>query len=190
MSGTVVVTGIPGVGASRVCQQARRELGDEFTLVNFGDVMLEEGLEVGLVDSRGDLASLSMADQRMLQRRASEQIARRPDDETLIINTHIVIRTDYGFIEGMPEAVLSDIDPTAFVVVDTSVETIQQRREGSERDYIDETASSLSFHRNLQNAAAFNYAAAANAPVRQIANDDLDAAAEELEMMAEAAARS
>lgn len=191
MADTVVVTGVPGVGASRVCERARRALGDEFTLVNFGDVMLEAALEHGLTNRRDGLADLPMRDQRLLQRRAGEEVARKATEGPLLVNTHLVVRTALGFVPGLPGGVLTDVDPSVFVVVDASPETIMRRRETSERSHPTEPHSAVSFHRHLQSAAVMTYAAAADAPVRHVSNDDdLDAASEELVEIASLVERS
>lgn len=171
MAENIIVTGIPGVGASNVCEGARRELGDEYTLINVGDIMLQEALEHGLADSRDELTRLRFRDQRALQRRASEHIARESDSGPLLINTHLVVETPLGYIPGMSAGMLSDIDPAALVVVDASTETIRQRRDGSRRSY-DQFSQSVGFHRQLQNSAAFAYSLESNAPVYHLRNED------------------
>lgn len=171
MAENIVVTGIPGVGASNVCEGARRDLGDEYTLVNVGDIMLQDALEHGLADSREGLARLRFRDQRALQRRASEHIARESDSGPLLINTHLVVETPLGYIPGMSAGTLADIDPAALVVVDASTETIRQRRDESGRSY-GQFSQSIQFHRQLQNSAAFAYSLESNAPVYHLRNED------------------
>ena len=180
MAHNVVVSGVPGVGASKVCEEARRQLGDEYTLVNVGDIMLQEALEHGLASSREELSRLRVRDQRALQRRAGEHIARESDSGPLLINTHLVVDTPLGYIPGMDTAVLSDIDPTAFVVIDAPDEEIRTRREESERSY-GQFHPSLDFHRQLQNIAALSFSIESNAPVHHVMNDDsVDEASERL----------
>lgn len=169
MSHNVVVSGVPGVGASKVCEHARRRLGDEYTLVNVGDIMLEEALEHGLARSREELSRLRLRDQRALQRRAGAHIARRSDAGPLLINTHLVVETPLGYVPGMDEAVLQEISPAAFVVVDASDEEIRARREASNRSY--DQFSPVSFHRQLQTAAAFAFSAQTNAPIHHVSNE-------------------
>jgi len=184
MAGNIVVSGVPGVGASNVCEGARRELGDEYTLVNVGDIMLQEALEHGLADSREELVRLRFRDQRALQRRAAEHIARASDSGPLLINTHLVVETPLGYIPGMSAAMLSDIDPAALVVVDASADAVRERREGSSRSY-EQFNQSIEFHRQLQNSAAFAYSLESNAPVYHLRNEDgLEEAVEQLSAIA------
>lgn len=190
MSATIVVTGVPGVGASRVCEEARRTLGDAVTLVNVGDVMLEEALEHDLARGRDAIAELPLRDQRILQRRAGEFLAREAEEGPLLVNTHLVVHTAHGFVPGLPEAVRADLHPNAFVVVDAAAGTIQERRAGTDRDYPTESAAGIEFHRNLQNAAALAYSTETGAPIRYVSSEPgPEAAGEELASMVEAAIR-
>jgi adenylate kinase len=183
MPDIVVVTGVPGVGASRVCQRARQELGDTFTLVNFGDVMLEEALEHGLATSRDALADLPFRDQRTLQRRAGEYVTRKASEGPLLVNTHLVVQTGDGFRPGFPPAVRSDVDASVLVVVDAPTDAIARRREESERSYPDAGPSTIAFYQQLQSAAALTYSTETDAPVQHVANDD-DVAAAAAELVA------
>jgi len=171
MSVNVIVSGVPGVGATKVCENARRELGDEYTLINVGDVMLEEALERGLATSRDELARLRFRDQRALQRRAGEYIARESANGPLLINTHLVVETPLGYLPGMGPESLAEIVPAAFVVVDAPPEQIRERREQSRRSY-EQFSSSIPFHKQLQSAAAFSYSLQSNAPVYHLINDE------------------
>ena len=171
MSENVLVSGVPGVGASRVCEGARRELEGEYTLVNVGDVMLQEALEHGLASGREELSRLRIRDQRALQRRAAEHIGRESDSGSLLINTHLVVETPLGYVPGMTGEMLTEIDPSALVVVDAATGTIRERRERSERSY-EHFSESVAFHKQLQNAAAFSYSLQGNLPVYHLDNED------------------
>ena len=171
MSENVLVSGVPGVGASRVCEGARRELDGEYTLLNVGDIMLQEALEHGLASSREELSRLRIRDQRALQRRAAEHIGRESDSGSLLINTHLVVETPLGYVPGMTGEMLTEIDPSALVVVDAATGTIRERRERSERSY-EHFSESVEFHKQLQNAAAFSYSLQGNLPVYHLDNGD------------------
>ena len=171
--GVAIVSGIPGVGASKVCEEARRELGDAYTLVNTGDVMLEVALERGLAKNRGDLTELPVPEQRVLQRRAGEYIRREACDGPVIANTHLVVQTPYGFLPGLPGPVLSDIDPTAILLVEAEATTICERRESSDyRDYPAETELMVTFHQQLSRAAAMGYSMESGVPVQLVPNQE------------------
>jgi len=171
MSLNLVITGVPGVGATKVSENARRKLGEEYNLVNVGDVMLEEALERGLARSRKELSRLQFRDQRALQRRAGEYIARESANGPLLINTHLVVETPLGYIPGMGTETLREINPSAFVLVDAPPEDIRARREQSARSY-EQFSPSISFHKQMQSAAAFMFSFQSNSPVYHLVNDE------------------
>lgn len=185
MGRTAVISGLPGVGASTVCENARRELGSEYTLVNVGDLMLGLALEHGLADSRELLTKLPLRDQQTLQRRASEHVQRMADEGPLLVNTHLAVETAYGIVPGMNKTTLEDVDPSVLVVVDAPDEAIQERREESQRSY-DQHRMDIEFHRQLQNAAAFEYSFHTGAPVQHVYNDDAEEASERLAAIVDA----
>ncbi|TSD14000.1 adenylate kinase [Haloglomus irregulare] len=179
--GVTVLAGVPGVGLTALAERARKQLSDEYELVNFGDVMLEQAVANDLVETRGDLAGLPRETTRRLQRRAGEYVADRSDAAEVLLTTHLVVETDVGLLPGLPDAVLRDVDPDLLVVVETTPETVRERRTESPRGYEDETALAIEFEQDFNRTAAFEYAVAADAPVRLVENEaDVAAGAEAL----------
>ena len=169
-----IVSGVPGVGSSRVCEEARRHLDGAYELVNFGDVMLEEAAARGLATGRSELASLPLRDYRIVQRRAAEEIdrRRRQKSHSLIVDTHLAVYTAFGFLPGMPEVVFSELKPDVFALVEAEPATIVERRRGSDfREYPIENEMAVSFHVQLNRAAAMNHAIRIAAPIMPISNE-------------------
>jgi len=170
--GVTVVSGVPGVGSSAVCSTARRELEDSYELLNFGDVMLEEAVSRGLATGRDEMAGLPVSDYRLLQRRAGEFIAERARERDLIVDTHLVVHTAHGFLPGFPESVLRDVRPNALVLVEADPDTVLARREDSEyRSYRQESATTVSFHQQLNRAASISYSMHVAAPIQTVSNE-------------------
>ncbi|MEF8906736.1 MAG: adenylate kinase [Haloarculaceae archaeon] len=186
-----VVSGVPGVGSSRVCQEARSRLGEGYTLLNFGDVMLERAVagDREFVADRDDLATLPRREIRLLQRRAAEFVATTARGESVILNTHLAVATAHGFLTGMPDAVLADIDPARFVLVEADPETVADRRESVDyREYREQGPWAIDFHQDLNRAAAMAHSVATGAPVRLVENTEAveDAAADLVAIVSEA----
>ena len=179
---TTVVTGVPGVGASEVCRLARKRLGEGYTLLNVGDVMLEEAIAEGLVADRADLGTLSRRDVERLQRRAGEFVADVARTNAVLVNTHLAVATAHGFLPGLRSEVLADVDPTRLVLVEADPETIADRRgDVDHREYREQGVRSIDLHQDLTRAAAMNHALAVGCPVRLVENEAApDAAAETL----------
>lgn len=168
--GVTFVSGVPGVGLSAVTERARGEL-EGYELVNFGDVMLEQAAARDVATSRTELGSLSKRETRRLQRRAGEYVADRAASTDVLVTTHLAVETDGGFLPGLPEAVLHDVAPDRFVLVEAAPETIRKRRAGTDREYGDASTRAIEFEQDLNRAAAFEYAVAADAPVSLVEND-------------------
>lgn len=167
-----VISGVPGVGASAVCRTARKELGDGYELINFGDVMLEEAAAAGLARGRDELATLTQRELELLQRRAGEYVAGRSRGRAVLLNTHLAVATVHGYFPGLPEPLLTDIEPNRFVLIEAEPETIAHRREEtSYRNYRETGVRAIDFHQELTRSAAMSYSMRCGAPVRMVEND-------------------
>ena len=176
-----LVSGVTGVGLSSVCQAVRRGLGEEYKLINFGDVMLEQAATSGITTERTDLGELSQTQTRRLQRRAGEFVADEAETADILLSTHLAVETSAGYIQGLPVEVLHEVSPTAFVLVEADPETILERRGESDRETRAATERKISFEQDLNRSAALQYARDQNAPVRFIENEGgIEAAAERL----------
>jgi adenylate kinase len=184
--GVTLVSGVPGVGLSSICTQARRHVDEEYELVNFGDVMLEQAAMHDLATSRDELSSLTRRETRRLQRRTGEYVADRADEADVILATHLAVETDVGFVLGLPDDVLQAVDPDRFVLVEATPETVTARRERADRDYGDASSHAIEFEQDLNRSACVEYAAEVDAPIQLVRNqDDVDAAADTLVDMLE-----
>jgi len=172
MRDVTVVSGVPGVGASEVCQTARAQLGEGYRLLNFGDVMLERAVTRGTVQSRDDLATLPQRELRLLQRRAGEYVASVAEGPSVVLNTHLAVATAHGFLPGLPPAVRADVDPARYVLVEADPATIGERREQVQyREYREQGTRAIDVHQDLNRAAAMYHAAETGAPVRLVENE-------------------
>lgn len=187
---SIVVAGVPGVGRSQLCTDARRQLGDGFKLLNFGDVMLEEAVEHQLVEDREELGSLPIDDLRLLQHRASDLVTQLAREDTVIVDTHLTVRTERGLLPGLSETVLRNVNPEAFVLVEADpVEVIEHRESDTVREFGTQSARSIEFQQQLDRAAAVSYAMQTAAPVSVLyPEDDETDSASRLADLAEAIA--
>lgn len=167
-----LVSGVPGVGSSRVTEEARKLLDDSYRVVNFGDVMLEDAVARGMTSNRDEIMKLPLHDQSLLQRRAGEYIHEARNEKSLIVDTHFVLHTAHGFVPGLPGPVLRDVNPDRLVLVEAEPDTIVERREsGKYRDYPEESTATVSFHQQLNQTAAMTYSAQTSAPILRVSNE-------------------
>ncbi|HDJ27064.1 MAG TPA: adenylate kinase [Aciduliprofundum sp.] len=161
-----VVTGVPGVGKTTVMNIVAERSG--YRIVNFGDLMLEIARERGLVSHRDEIRRLPMEVQRALQMEAGERIGKMAD---VLVDTHMTIKTPFGYLPGLPEWVLKAISPGLLIIIEASPEEILARRvRDSTRMREAEELRSIEEHQMVNRMAAFAYAALTGAFVLMVEN--------------------
>ncbi|HLQ06538.1 MAG TPA: adenylate kinase [Nitrososphaerales archaeon] len=131
----VVVVGVPGVGKTTVVEGLVSEYRGA-KLVNFGTVMLKTGLSLKWIKNRDDIRKLTVEKQRSLQKVAASKISKMKD-RTVVVDTHLFIRTKEGFWPGLPFDVVRALRPTHLVLVQASPEEVARRRTADSKRYRD-----------------------------------------------------
>lgn len=168
----IVVAGTPGVGKTTVLKTALKNTSVDFTIVNYGDVMMEEARKKGVKD-RDEMRHLPPEVQREIQRRAGEEIAGRARDGPVIVDTHCTIKTPAGYLPGLPVWVLDALKPNKILLIEAEPEEIMGRRmKDSTRMRDSEVLPEIEEHQMINKAAAMAYAAFTGATVKIIKNND------------------
>jgi len=171
----VVVAGIPGSGSTTVLQHALKET--DFLHVNYGDVMLEIAQELKLVDDRDALRKLPPETQKKVQKRAAKAIRERAESANIIVDTHCTINTPSGFLPGLPQWVLEELQPDMFILLEADGDEILMRRiSDTTRTRDSERLKDIELHQEMNRATAMAYAVYTGATVKIIENhnDRLD----------------
>ena len=177
----VVVAGIPGSGSTTVLKSALENL--DYTLVNYGDVMLTIAQKMGLVDDRDSLRKLSPDVQKEVQRNAAKNIREKSEEINIIVDTHCTIKTPLGFLPGLPKCVLDELQPDQFVLIEADDDEILLRRiNDTSRTRDVEKLKDINLHQQMNRAVSIAYAALTGATVQIIINHDnrLDESVEEI----------
>jgi len=173
MSFVVMITGIPGVGKSTITRLALKRTRAKFRLVNFGDLMFEEALKIGLVKHRDEMRKLDPKTQKELQLKAAQRIVEIARNEPVLLDTHATIRTPVGYLLGFPREVIEIINPNFIVIIEaTPSEILGRRLRDLKRDRDVETEEQIERHQDLNRAAAISYAMHSNALVKIIENHE------------------
>ena len=165
-----LVAGVTGVGLTSVCQAVRGTLDGDYKLLNFGDIMLEQAATSGITTDRSELATLTQTQTRRLQRRAGEFVADAAAESDVILSTHLAVETNVGYLQGLPDEVLQDVSPTAFILVEADPATILSRRGESDRAGQD-SERKVAFEQQLNRSAALQYAREQSVPVQFLENE-------------------
>ncbi|MFH1327521.1 MAG: adenylate kinase [Candidatus Bathyarchaeota archaeon] len=129
MKRKVIVAGPAGVGKTTVLNEFRKIVEQEnlpLRLVNYGTMMLNTAKDV--VKDRDSLRKASSELQHKLQKKAAEAIVANKIDGLLLIDTHLIIRTQSGFMPGIPSPVLSTISPELIAIIEAPADEILSRR--------------------------------------------------------------
>lgn len=166
--GTIIVTGVPGVGKTTVLSRAADELG--LDTVVYGTEMLRVARKRDLVEDRDEMRKLDPATQREVQKAAAESIAQKG---RVLVDTHCMIQTPSGFLPGLPEWVVRGLEPETVVLVEADPEQIAGRRADDEtRDRDEDTAEEIARHQGLNRSAASAVATLSGATVAIVGNAD------------------
>ena len=166
--GVIVVTGIPGVGKTTVMKRAAEGMDIQF--VTFGTIMIEIAQKLGWVKDRDEMRKLTLEQQKELQIKAAEKIAKM---KNVILDTHCTIKTLKGYMPGLPEWVLIKLKPTAIVLVEADPKEIFDRRaKDATRNRDPDSIEQIAEHQQMNRAAAMSYATLTGATVKIVFNHD------------------
>lgn len=174
MSRLAVVTGVPGVGKSTVVKLALerlKEVGLEYELINYGDVMLEIAREEVGVKDRDEMRKIKYEIYRRIQEGAAERIANLAKEKPVLVDTHCTVKKPEGYFPGLPKWVLERLNPRVLIIVEASPEEIAKRRSrDASRRRDEELSEEISEHQQMNRAAAMAYAMMTGATVKIIKN--------------------
>lgn len=127
----MIVTGVPGVGKTTVLTSTIdicKERGINVKRINYGDVMLEAAMANRLVRDRDEMRRLPVKEQISLQLTAAKKIRSVAEKSNVILDTHMFIRTPYGYMPGIPSWVAESLLPDSVVLLEADPELISKRR--------------------------------------------------------------
>ncbi|MFQ6085771.1 MAG: adenylate kinase [Candidatus Bathyarchaeia archaeon] len=175
MTKIITLTGIPGVGKTTICDRLVEEAklrGAGVDIVNFGTVMLEVMKAKYPQTDRDSIRRLPVDVQRHLQKEAAERIVGKAvGTQYLIIDTHTIIRTEQGFLPGLPLHVLTVVNPSLIVLVEALPKEIMRRRTSDlsrRREMMRE--EEILEELRLSRMAAMNCSVAIGVPIKIVEN--------------------
>jgi len=131
MPGTIIVAGIPGVGKTTVLQElaaVSRERKVPLRIVNFGDVMNQLFKRKGEEIHRDHMRRQDINRQTSFQQQAARKISRMGGRSSLVVDTHMFVRTVDGLWPGTPRRVLEELRPNLIVLIEADPKEVARRR--------------------------------------------------------------
>jgi adenylate kinase len=176
-----VLTGIPASGGTTVLKKALKEV--DYVHLNYGDVMSEIAIAEGFVENRDQMRKMPPEIQKDIQKRAAIKIKEDSKTKNVVVDTHCTISTPRGFLPGLPQWVLEELNPDTFILVEANPDEIMMRRISDETRTRDmESYEDIKLHQEMNRAASMAYATITGATVKILKNhnDQLDIATRQL----------
>jgi len=108
--------------------------------------------------------------QKAIQKEAAKRIAGMGD---VIVDTHCSIKTPTGYLPGLPAWVLTELEPSAIVLVEADPKEILGRRlNDATRKRDDDTLEAIAEHQEYNRRFAAAYATLTGATVHTVRNRD------------------
>ncbi|MBS7626897.1 adenylate kinase [Candidatus Bathyarchaeota archaeon] len=169
----VVVTGTPGVGKSTVLEELSRLAEQEslrFKIVNFGTVMNSLLEAEGMKIHRDMIRRQDLNLQKRIQLEAAEKIVKMGGEVT-VIDTHLAIKTNLGYLPGLPEKVLKRLEPNLIIMIEAEPAEIEERRKrDQDRMRIENETSEVSTELEWSRRMAAACSVVAGIPVKTVKN--------------------
>jgi len=170
-----VVTGIPGVGKTTVLnelQDLAKQNHTNLSVLNFGTIMNEILHELGKQMNRDEMRGQDIETQRKVQELAANEIINRAGQGTIVVDTHMFVKTTVGMWAGLPQSVLHKLSPRLLVLIEADPEQIAGRRRGDmDRKREEALVNEIRFDLEWSRATAAASAISTGAPVKVIRND-------------------
>lgn len=178
-----IIVGLSGVGKGTVLEQTMLLAEKDYKLINYGDKMLEEAKDEGLVSSRDEIKDLDPETNKKIQKQAAEQIVNESEDNDIIVETHAAIQTPFGYLPGLPKWTVENLNPDKIIMLRASPKSIWRRTQSDDsRDREHEEVEEIREYQEIAREMASTGAILTGSYLKIIENKDgkAEAAAEEL----------
>jgi adenylate kinase len=164
----IIVTSVPGGGKSTVLNFVREKL-PEVKIVTAGDLYLQEASKkYGITDRDRLRKKLTIEQQREIQENVARKIS-KIKAKILLINTHVTIKTPYGYFHALSEKTMRIMKPDMIVLLEFNPEDILKRRVADKKRKRDiESLEAIEEHQIINRNTALDVASETECPVKII----------------------
>ena len=165
-----IVVGLSGVGKGTVIEEAQKLSHTDFKVVNYGDRMLEQAKNQGLVSHRDEMKDIETGKYRDIQKNAAKSIS--DEEGNILVDTHATIKTPYGYVPGLPRWTLNELNPSKIIMVEATASEIISRTESDEGRDRDTEHADIQEYKDMARRMAASGAVQTGAYLEIIHNND------------------
>jgi adenylate kinase len=119
------------------------------------ELFKKRGVEIHRDHMRKEDISL----QAKIQEEAARMISKAPGNSTLVVDTHMFVRTNDGIWPGTPRKVLEALDPSMIILIEADPAEVARRRAADTTRYrdsqnLEDAKADLQWSRNMASAIA------------------------------------
>jgi adenylate kinase len=164
----IIVASVPGGGKSTVLKFVKKKL-PKAKIVTAGDIYLEIARKkYGITDRDEMRKKLTIEQQKKIQEIVAKRISKMRE-KILFINTHIAIKTPYGFFPALSEKTMGIMKPDLIVLLEFNPKDILKRRLADKKRKRDiESLEEIEQHQMINRNSAFDVASDTECPVKII----------------------
>ncbi|KJE49451.1 MULTISPECIES: adenylate kinase [Acidiplasma] len=164
----VIVSGIPGVGKSTVIDLVSQR--SDYSVKNFGTIMFETARTMYQINNRDEMRKLDIKAQIELQRNAAIELGKM---DNIIIDTHMSIKSPSGYLPGLPEWVLKELNISSYFLIEADPDKILTHRLNDPTRIRDnDTEKDIKEHQEINRYYAVAYSVYSGATVNFIYNPE------------------
>lgn len=154
----ILITGVPGVGKTAISNN-NLLIDEGFKYFQIGEQMRDIGKESGFFNKDFDLNNLTIDKRRELQNLVVEEMNKQQRGKGLIVDGHLVVDTNFGFIPGIELDMFTKCGFNTIVVIESKVEDIIEQRKKNIKKYANNSSEKehLRIHQDLIHSSAMFY---------------------------------
>jgi adenylate kinase len=123
----IIIAAVPGAGKTTALKFLKKKL-KQVKVINVGDLIFSIARKKFKIKDRDEIREkISVKHQRLLQETAYKKIARMRT-KTLLIDTHLSIKTPNGFLPGLSDQLVYLLRPDVIIILEYNPEDINKRR--------------------------------------------------------------
>lgn len=164
----ILVVAVPGGGKSTVLEYVKKMI-PKAKIVTAGDLFLEIASKKYGIKDRDELRKkLTLEQQREIQEKVAKKIAKMKD-KILFVNTHVTIKTPYGYFHALSERTMKIMKPDMIILLEFDPKDVLKRRmkdKSRKRDV--ESLEEIEEHQMVNRTVALDVASQFECPVKII----------------------